>query len=89
MEASDWALELLDNLERREDGKDGHGENTGMIIPRPNSRTYMTSMTAVSRSSLSSLGSSLLGGGDCGKNRDNSDDNHDVYDVIICRSLLT
>ena len=44
-EALDRELELLESMEIGGGGKDGDGENMGIIIPRPNARTYTAVMT--------------------------------------------
>ena len=71
--------------------KDGDGDNTGIIIPFTNARTYTSAMTAVLRLSSSSSGSYSSGGGDRGNNGNNSgdsDDNYNAYDAVICCYLL-
>ena len=77
-EASDRALDIMERMERGGDERYGYGENTGMIIPYPNARTYMVAMTAVSRSSSSLLGPSSSEGGGSGNNDNNSDNNDDA-----------
>ena len=52
------------------------------IIPRPNARTYMPSMTAVSRSFSSWEGRIV------GKNGDSNNENEEAYAAVVCRSLL-
>ena len=70
------------------DEKNGYGENTEVIVPCPNARTYTVDMTAVLISPFSYSGSSSSVREYHNNNGNDYDNNDDAYTVIVLHSLL-